>query len=81
MLKDVLLDVVKHTNGLGFIEAVKIEGTTSETSISAMDLAQEKINMYLSDGFEFWFTQPVVAEGQQIGRIVWLGKTQEERMQ
>ena len=38
MLKDVLLDVVKHTNGLGFIEAVKIEGTTSETSISAMDV-------------------------------------------
>ena len=38
MLKDVLLDVVKHTNGLGFIEAVKIEGTASETSISAMDV-------------------------------------------
>ena len=38
MLKDVLLDVVKHTNGLGFIEAVKIEGTTSETCISAMDV-------------------------------------------
>ena len=62
---------------------VSFDELTSEhhTSISAMDLAQEKINMYLSDGFEFWFTQPVVAEGQQIGRIVWLGKTQEERMQ
>ena len=66
---------------------VSFDELTSEhhTSVSAMDLAQEKINIYLSDGFEFWRTYPVVAEGQQIGRIVWLGKTQpatsEERMQ
>jgi hypothetical protein len=38
MLKDVLLDVVKHTNGLGFIEAIKIEGTAEETNISGMDV-------------------------------------------
>ncbi len=38
MLKDVLLDVVKHTNGLGFIEAAKIEGTAEVTNISAMDV-------------------------------------------
>ena len=62
---------------------VSFDELTSEhhTSTSAMDLAQEKINIYLSDGFEFWRTYPVVAEGQQIGRIVWLGKTQEERTQ
>jgi len=66
---------------------VSFDELTSEhhTSVSAMDLAQEKINMYLSDGFEFWFTEPVIAEGQRIGRIVWLGKTRleksEERMQ
>ena len=38
MIKDVLLDVVKHTNGLGFIEAVKIEGTEETTDLSAMDV-------------------------------------------
>jgi len=38
MLKDVLLDVVKHTNGLGFIEAIKIEGTDETTDISGMDV-------------------------------------------
>ena len=38
MIKDVLLDIVKHTNGLGFIEAVKIEGTEDTTDLSAMDV-------------------------------------------
>ncbi len=36
-MKDILLDIVKHTNGLGFIEAVKVEGTKEETNIAAMD--------------------------------------------
>ena len=75
-------DCIVPFAGTAFIR-VSFDELTSEhhTSVSAMDLAQEKINIYLSDGFEFWRTYPVVAEGQQIGRIVWLGKTQEERIQ
>ena len=49
------------------------------TTIASLDLAQVKINMYLSDGFEFWFTEPVFVDGFQIGRIVWLGKTRLEK--
>ena len=30
-MKDIILDVVKHTAGLGFIESVKVTGTTQET--------------------------------------------------
>ena len=64
------------------IQTALVRVTFDEKEVS---LAQEKLNMYLSDGFEFWRTYPVVAEGQQIGKIVWLGKTQpatsEERMQ
>ena len=37
-MRDILLEIVKHTNGLGFIEAAKIEGTDEETKISAMDV-------------------------------------------
>jgi hypothetical protein len=37
-MRDILLDIVKHTNGLGFIEACKIEGTDEETKIAAMDV-------------------------------------------
>ena len=36
-MKDILLDLVDHTAGLGFIENVKVTGTTSKTSFEAMD--------------------------------------------
>ena len=37
-MRDILLDIVKHTHSLGFIQAVKIDGTDgSETNIEAMD--------------------------------------------
>ena len=36
-MKDILLDLVDHTAGLGFIENVKVTGTDSETSFEAMD--------------------------------------------
>ena len=36
-MKDIILDVVKHTAGLGFIESVKVTGTTQETRFDAMD--------------------------------------------
>lgn len=35
-MRDYLLDIIQHTNGLGFTELVKIEGTDSETKISAV---------------------------------------------
>jgi len=34
---DVVQDIVKHTAGLGFISAVKVTGTDSETNLDAMD--------------------------------------------
>lgn len=37
MIKDIVFDVVKHTAGLGIINAVKVTGTEAETSISALD--------------------------------------------
>ena len=37
-MRDILLDIVKHTNGLGFIEACKVEGTDDDTKIAAMDI-------------------------------------------
>src|SRR5690606_32602337 len=36
-MRDTLLDVVKHTGGLGFIDTVKITGTETETFVEAMD--------------------------------------------
>ena len=37
-MRDILLDIVKHTHSLGFIQAVKIDGNNgSETEIEAMD--------------------------------------------
>ena len=36
-IKSVLLDIVKHTSGLGIIENIKITGTGSETTLAAMD--------------------------------------------
>lgn len=35
-MRDYLLDIIQHTNGLGFTELVKIEGTDSETKVSAV---------------------------------------------
>ena len=37
MLRDVLLDIVKHTHSLGFIQAVKLENTDDGTMVEAMD--------------------------------------------
>lgn len=37
MVFDLLSDIVKYTHGLGFISAVKVDGTESETSIAAME--------------------------------------------
>lgn len=36
-MKDIILDIVKHTAGLGFIESVKVTGTVDETRLDAMD--------------------------------------------
>jgi len=36
-MKDTILDIVKHTAGLGFIESVKVTGTVDETRLDAMD--------------------------------------------
>ena len=36
-MKDIILDVVKHTAGLGFIESVKVTGTADKTAFDAMD--------------------------------------------
>jgi hypothetical protein len=36
-MREVIADIVKHTEGLGFIEDVKITGTLDETKIEAMD--------------------------------------------
>ena len=36
-MKDILLDLVDHTAGLGFIENVKVTGTDAETRFEAMD--------------------------------------------
>ncbi|RZD42066.1 MAG: hypothetical protein CXT73_03835 [Methanobacteriota archaeon] len=36
-MKDILLDLVDHTAGLGFIENVKVIGTEAETTFEAMD--------------------------------------------
>lgn len=37
MMKDIIFDVVRHTAGLGIIDAVKVVGSTEETLISALD--------------------------------------------
>ena len=37
-MRDILLDIVKHTHSLGFIQSVKIDGNDgSQTNIEAMD--------------------------------------------
>lgn len=35
-MKDYLLDLIQHTNGLGVVELVKIDGTAGETKVSAL---------------------------------------------
>ncbi len=35
-MKDILQDIVKHTHGLGFLDLVKITGTSDETAIDSM---------------------------------------------
>lgn len=35
-MKDYLLDLIQHTNGLGVVELVKVNGTQNETKISAV---------------------------------------------
>ena len=37
VIKDVLLDIIKHTNGLGIIENIKVTGTADGTMLAAMD--------------------------------------------
>ena len=36
-MKSILLDVVKHTSGLGIIENIKVVGDDTETTLAAMD--------------------------------------------
>jgi hypothetical protein len=36
-MKDIILDIVKHTAGLGFIESAKVTSTKETTTIEAMD--------------------------------------------
>lgn len=36
-MRETILDIVKHTGSLGFIEAIKITGSESETLVEAMD--------------------------------------------
>ena len=35
-MKDYLLDLIQHTNGLGVVELVKVTGTANETKVSAV---------------------------------------------
>ena len=35
-MKDYLLDLIQHTNGLGVVELVKVDGTVNETKVSAL---------------------------------------------
>ena len=35
-MKDYLLDLIQHTNGLGVVDLVKVEGTGAETKITAL---------------------------------------------
>jgi hypothetical protein len=36
-MREVLLDLIRHTGGLGFLDTVKITGSKSETKVEAMD--------------------------------------------
>ena len=54
MIKDIFKDILKHTHALGFVEMVKVSGTDTETTISAMDqdktvIIQGKLHNPISD--------------------------------
>jgi hypothetical protein len=36
-MKDIVLDIVRHTSGLGIIDSLKVTGTAEETQIAAID--------------------------------------------
>lgn len=61
-MKDYLLDLIQHTHGLGVIELVKIEGSDTETKISAY--AEDKTVIVTGtfktpiDGFQGVFGMP-----------------------
>lgn len=61
-MKDYLLDLIQHTHGLGVIELVKIEGSDTETKISAY--AEDKTVIVTGsfktpvDGFQGTFGMP-----------------------
>jgi hypothetical protein len=61
-MKDYLLDLIQHTYGLGVIELVKVEGTDTETKISAY--AEDKTVIVTGtfktpiDGFQGVFGMP-----------------------
>lgn len=61
-MKDYLLDLIQYTHGLGVIELVKVEGTATETNISAYAddksvVVQGKFNDVITD-FEGIFGMP-----------------------
>jgi len=35
-MKDILADVISHTHALGFLEIIKVTGTTTDTLIESM---------------------------------------------
>lgn len=61
-MKDYLLDLIQHTHGLGVVELVKIEGTDTETKLSAY--AEDKSVIVTGtfntpiDGFQGTFGMP-----------------------
>ena len=57
--RDVVQDIVKHTAGLGFITAVKVTGSDSETTLDAMDadrtvIMQAKLHNAETDFRRVW---------------------------
>jgi hypothetical protein len=49
-MRDYLLDIVQHTNGLGVFNTIKVIGTTTSTSINAFD--QENKSVILNAEFK-----------------------------
>jgi len=65
-MKDHLLDLIQYTHGLGVIDLVKIEGTLTETNISAYSddksvIVQGRFNEAITD-FEGTFGMPNLAK-------------------
>lgn len=42
-MKEYLIDIVKHTSGLGYFETLRIDGTATETKVSATDLKNRSV--------------------------------------